>query len=61
MDFSNTLLIQVGLALALPIFVLAMLNWLWRKQGGLAKGWAGAIFLSLCMVAALAIIVARLA
>ena len=60
MDFSNPTLFHAGLLIALPVLVMALLNWLLRGRGGLAPGWTGAVFIALCWITALTIIVMRL-
>ncbi|MDR3387574.1 MAG: hypothetical protein P4L92_11015 [Rudaea sp.] len=59
MNFSDESLVVLVIALALPMAVLAALNWIFRKRGGVAKGWAGAVFIGICWVAAMVIIIQR--
>ncbi|MFT3791777.1 MAG: hypothetical protein QM741_12050 [Rudaea sp.] len=61
MNFSDPTYLILALALALPMAILAVLNGLLRERGGFLRGWAGAIFVGLCWMAALGFIVRRLA
>jgi hypothetical protein len=58
---SNQFLLLLGLLLAVPVVVVAVLNWSFRSQGGIAKGWGGALFIGLCWIATVALILQRVA
>jgi hypothetical protein len=60
-DFSDKYLQLLGAILALSMALVATVNWLNRKHGGFAKGWAGAIFIGVCWIGALLVIVLKLA
>lgn len=45
--------------IAMSVTVTAIANWLYRKRGGIAVGWGGALFIGLCWIAALALIIHR--
>ncbi len=59
MNLSDQTYLIVGVALGLPMAIVALLNWLLRNHGGFARGWAGAIFVGLCWAVGMAIIVTR--
>ena len=59
MNYSDEFLIQLCAALAVPIALLTILNWIFRKRGGIAKGWTGAVFIGICWVASLLLILKR--
>lgn len=61
MNFSDQTLPLLGIVLALPMMLVALLNWLLRNRGGFARGWAGAIFVGMCWTVGMILIVARLA
>jgi len=44
------------LTLAIVMAVVGALNWLNRRHGGFARGWAGAIFIGICWGAAILVI-----
>ena len=60
MDFSDRYLEVLGVAAAFAMTVVALINWLNRKHGGFVKGWAGAIFIGVCWIGAVAIILLKL-
>lgn len=60
MNLSNQIYVLLGLVLALPMAVVALLNWLLRNRGGFARGWAGAIFVAMCWIAGMILIVTRI-
>lgn len=61
MNLSNQIYVILGIALALPMAIVALLNWLLRDRGGFARGWAGAIFVGMCWTLGMILIVARVA
>jgi len=60
MDFSDRYLVLLGAILAMLTGLVALVNWLNRKHGGFVRGWAGAIFIGVCWLAALVFIVLKL-
>jgi len=60
MDFSDKYLEVLGAFLAVLMGLVAIVNWLNRKHGGFARGWAGAIFIGVCWIAGLVLIVLKL-
>lgn len=60
MDFSDKYLQALAATLAVLMGLVALVNWLNRKHGGFVRGWAGAIFIGVCWVAALASIYLKL-
>lgn len=59
MDFSNAYLQIFGVALAVLMGAIALVNWLNRRHGGFLKGWAGMVFIAVCWIAALLFIALR--
>ncbi|MBS0516362.1 MAG: hypothetical protein JSS16_12925 [Proteobacteria bacterium] len=59
MNLFDPIYLVLGIALGLPMAILALLNWLLRKRGGFARGWAGAIFLGLCLCVGIVLIVVK--
>ncbi len=57
MNLSDRFYLILGIVLALPMIVVALLNLLLRNRGGFARGWAGAIFVGMCWAAGMALIV----
>jgi hypothetical protein len=60
MNFSEAFLLNLSIVLAVSMAMLAVLNWVFRKHGGTAKGWAGAVFIGICWIAALVFIIKKL-
>jgi hypothetical protein len=60
MDFSDKYLLWLAVFLAVLMGLVELANWLNRKHGGFVRGWAGAIFITVCWVAAMAMIVLKL-
>lgn len=60
MDFSDKYLVLLAAVLALLTGLVALANWLNRRHGGFVRGWAGAIFIGVCWLAALAFIMLKL-
>ena len=60
MSFSDKYLQMLGAVLAVSMAIVAAANWLNRKHGGFARGWAGAIFIAVCWFGALSVIVYKL-
>jgi hypothetical protein len=56
MNFSDETLIYLSIALAVPMAVLALLNLVFRKRGGITRGWAGAVLIGICWIAVLVVI-----
>jgi hypothetical protein len=54
--FSWTLLLVL---IILPIAVIGLLNWFYRKRGGIDKGWGGALLVSLCLLVGLLVILKK--
>jgi len=61
MNLSDPVYLILGIALALPMAIVALLNWLLRKRGGFLRGWSSAVFVGACWVAAMILVVYRLA
>lgn len=61
LNLSDQLYLLLGLALGLPMAVVALFNWLFRHRGGFARGWAGAIFVGLCWATGMVLILSRVA
>jgi hypothetical protein len=59
MNFSDESLLYLGVALAMPIATLTIVNWMRRDRGGFARGWTGAIFIGICWIAGLAFIIEK--
>ncbi|WP_300620345.1 hypothetical protein [Dokdonella sp.] len=59
MTYSDPNLWIIIALVPLSVAVTATANWLFRKRGGIATGWGGALFIGLCWVAALALIIQR--
>lgn len=59
MNFSDEALVYLGVALAVPLAAVALLNWIFRKRGGFARGWTGAFFIGICWIAALVFIIEK--
>jgi len=59
MDFSDKYLQLLALFLAVLMGLVELANWLNRKHGGFVRGWAGAIFIGVCWIAALAMIILK--
>ena len=59
MNLSNEFLVNLSIVLAVSMAALALLNWMFRKHGGIAKGWAGAVFIGICWIAALVFIIKK--
>jgi len=60
MNATDTLLNILFVTLAVVMAVVGVLNWLNRRHGGFAKGFAGAFFIGICWAAAILIIVVRI-
>lgn len=61
MDLSNHQLQVLGIVLAVVMGAIALGNWLNRRHGGFLRGWAGAVFIGICWIAAITVIVLRVA
>ena len=59
MNFFDQIYLTIGIALGLPMAIIALLNWMLRNRGGFARGWAGTIFVGICWAAGMAIIVLK--
>ncbi|MBS0558398.1 MAG: hypothetical protein JSR27_13420 [Proteobacteria bacterium] len=59
MNFADTYLQLLAIALLVLMGGIALANWLNRGRGGFMKGWAGVVFIAVCWIAALLVIVAR--
>ncbi len=59
MDFSDGYLQILALFLAVLMGAVELANWLNRRHGGFVRGWASAIFIGVCWIAALAMIMLR--
>jgi len=59
MNYSDPALVYLSVALAVPLAAMAMLNWAFRNRGGFARGWAGAVFIGICWIAAIVVIIER--
>lgn len=61
MTYSNSdpMLWIFMLAIVVSVVASALLKWLYRKRGGVATGWGGALFIGLCWIATLALIIYR--
>jgi len=56
MDLSNHQLEVLAIVLAIVMGAIALGNWLNRRHGGFLRGWAGAVFIGICWIAAIAVI-----
>lgn len=54
--FSWTLLL---ILIVFPVAVIGLLDWCYRKRGGVDKGWGGALMVGLCLITGLVIILKR--
>jgi hypothetical protein len=59
MDMSEKMWILLGVLFVFPLLLIALLNWIFRKRGGIGKGWGGALIVTLCWVVALAVILSK--
>jgi|GEM_PF-1453812 len=59
MNSSYDDLTYIGIALAIPLAVVAILNWSFSRRGGFIRGWAGALFIGICWIAGLLLILER--
>jgi hypothetical protein len=59
MNLSDQTYLLIGAVLGLPMLIVAALNLLLRNRGGFARGWAGAIFVTLCWTVGMVLIVTR--
>jgi hypothetical protein len=59
MDFSNSFLQLIAVVLTLLMALVAVVNWLNRRHGGFMRGWSGAVFISVCWIAAIALIMLK--
>ena len=59
MDFSNPFLQAIAVVMALLMSLVAAVNWLNRRHGGFMRGWSGAVFISVCWIAAIALIMMK--
>ena len=57
MNLSDQIYLILGVVLAVPMIVVASLNWLLRNHGGFARGGAGAIFVSMRWAGGMTLIV----
>lgn len=44
----------------LPVLVIAVLRFIYRRRGGIGTGWGGTLLISLCWLAALLSLVTRI-
>jgi len=58
--FTDNFLAILAIVLTVLLGGTAFANWLLRARGGFLKGWAGAVFISACWIAGLALIVSEL-
>jgi len=49
----------IAIVLLAVMSVVGLLNWLNRRHGGFARGWAGAIFIGICWMGAIAVILLK--
>ena len=54
--FSWTLLLVL---IVLPIAVIGLFNWFYRKRGGVSSSWGGALMVSLCLLVGLVVILKK--
>lgn len=54
--FSWTLLLVL---IVFPVAAIALLNWIYRKRGGVDQGWGGVLLVGLCLITGLVIILKR--
>ena len=54
--FSWTLLLVL---IVLPIAAIGLLNWCYRKRGGVSSSWGGALMVSLCLLVGLLVILKK--
>lgn len=59
MVYSNQMLLIIVSLIVASVAVTALANWFYRRRGGVAVGWAGALFIGLCWIAAFALIIHR--
>ena len=59
MDFSNPFLQVIAVVLGFLMALVAGANWLNRRHGGFMRGWSGAVFISVCWIAAIALIMLK--
>lgn len=59
MDLSNQTLLLLGVLLATPVVVVAIVNLIFHPRDGIARGFGGALFIGLCWVATIALIVLK--
>ncbi|MCD9033243.1 hypothetical protein LDO32_16075 [Luteimonas sp. Y-2-2-4F] len=59
MHLNDITWILVALLVVVPVLIVAVLRFAFRHRGGIGTGIGGAIFVTLCWVAALAIILYR--
>lgn len=59
---SNQVMVVLGIVLIVfPIVLIAVLNRVFRKGGGITKGWGGVLFVCLCWIAAMWLVRSKIA
>lgn len=59
MDITHISWTLLLVLIALPIAVIGLLNWHYRKRGGVDPGWGGVLLVSLCLIVGLVTIVMK--
>ena len=59
MDIHAMGLAHAALLFALPVGVVGIGKLVWHRNGGIERGWCGALFIGLCMASALLAVLDR--